>query len=261
MLCPNPKKLCTGCRRFHPRIGRSVATVQSTEQVKGYAAATVVGVYEAKLSHSEERIYTMKRKLIYSAALVATGIAILGICSARGGAGQKGNGAPSGPHFDLNLIGKDHAMPQDNSGGDVIFVWEDGSSDIYLSPGDFGVLDDNATDDDGGAFQLPAPSGGSFTYSVWIRAVGKPGGNGTITTCATDPTTGDVVCSLNSAFTVRNKGKSKFQNVSADLLFITYVNDLGETVTVPIFDPSLENYFWYLDNNGQKVIQMRFYQQ
>ena len=72
---------------------------------------------------------------------------------------------------------------------------------------------------------------------------------------------GEVVCSLNSAVTVRAKGQSKFVNVSNELLFITYVNSLGQTVTVPLFDTSLQNYFWQYDNQGQKIVQMRFYPQ
>jgi len=193
-----------------------------------------------------------------------TGITLAMIPGPRVDAGgTTGNGAPSGAHFNLNLIGKAEPMPQEGSGGNVIFVLENGISKIYLTPGPFAVLDNNATDKNGGSFQLPPPTTGtgSLTYTVWIRAVGKPGGSGSITTCATDPTTGEVICSLNSAVTVRTKGQSKFVNVSSDLLFITYVNSLGQTVTVPLFDTSLQNYFWQYDNQGQKIVQMRFYPQ
>jgi hypothetical protein len=50
-------------------------------------------------------------------------------------------------------------------------------------------------------------------------------------------------------------GQSKFKNVSADLLFIA-ING----TTVPIFDVSLQNFFWQYDNQGQKNVQLRFYQ-
>ena len=202
----------------------------------------------------------MYQRSTRSALMVLTGIALTVFSGSRVYA--TGNGAPSGPHFNLNLIGVSQAKTQDNSGGSVIFVWENGTSKIYLAPGPFYVLDNNATDANGGAFQLPAPdSTGSFTYSVWLRPVGKPGGTGAITTCATDPTTGEVVCSLNSTVTVRNKGQSKFVNVSKSLLYITYVNSLGKTVTVPLFDASLQGYFWQYDNQGLKNVQLRFYQQ
>src|SRR5262249_34228768 len=111
---------------------------------------------------TQEGASVMNRKLTYVSVLAFAGLASLAVPGAHVSGGNTGNGAPSGAHYNLNLIGKDHAMPQDNSGGSTIFCWEDGSSDIWLSPGDFAVLDDNATDDNGGAFQLPAPVSGSF---------------------------------------------------------------------------------------------------
>jgi len=51
-------------------------------------------------------------------------------------------------------------------------------------------------------------------------------------------------------------------DVSSELLFITFVNpNTGLKQTLPIFDPTLQNFFWQFDNLGQKVVQMRFYQQ
>jgi hypothetical protein len=227
----------------HSRMGRrDCANLRDSESIR--------------LNNQE---FCMLRKVTYLGLVALSCISLVTIACLPIASGD--NGAPSGPHFNLNLIGKDHQMPGDNSGGGRIFCWQDGSSTIYLSPGPFYVLDDNATNANGGAFQLPAPAGsGSFTYSVWIRAVGRPGGTGQITPCATDPTTGETVCSLNSAFTVRSRGHTRFMDVSSELLFVTYVNALGQRVTVPIFDASLQNYFWQYDNMGQKVVQMRFYQ-
>jgi hypothetical protein len=204
----------------------------------------------------------MLRKFTRLMLVVLAGIACATLLSPRVDA--TGNGAPSGAHYNLNLIGVDKAMSGDQNGGNVIFVWKNGTSNIYLTPGpSFAVLDNNATDKNGGAFQLPPPTSGttSFTYTVWVRVVGTPGGSGSITTCATDPTTGETVCSLNSVLTMRTKGQQKFVNVSNQLLYITYVNSLGQTVTVPLFDTSLQNYFWQYNNQGQKVVQMRFYPQ
>src|SRR5438094_984436 len=126
---------------------------------------------------------------------------------------QTGNGAPSGPHYDLNLIGVPKAKSPDLTGGDGhrIFVPLDGTTRINLSEGDFAVLDANATDGVG-AFQLPNPdplNTGFTTYSVFARALGKPGGSSVTTACATDPTTGDVVCSDQSMVLVRGTGGSK----------------------------------------------------
>ena len=71
-----------------------------------------------------------------------------------------GNGAPNGPHYNLNLIGKDKndILPNDSNNGHRIFVKEFGKSKIYLMEGEtFKVLDADATDGNGGKFQLPSP--------------------------------------------------------------------------------------------------------
>ncbi len=59
----------------------------------------------------------------------------------------------------------------------------------------------------------------------------------------------------------------KFTNVSADLLFVTLSADVLREVgtvaveagTYPLFDEALLNYFWEYDNNGLKLLQLRFY--
>ena len=166
-----------------------------------------------------------------------------------------GNGAPSGAHYNLNLIGvkKTDQLPTDTNNGHRIFVNLQGNSKIYLYPGDFAVLDADATDGKG-AFQLPDPA--LHEYTVWARAVGTPGGNGQITTCATDPVTLEQVCSLNSVILMRTNGKQSFTNVTNELTTLCTAT-LG---CVNIFDPAFENYLWSYDNNGLKVVQLRFYQ-
>jgi hypothetical protein len=180
-----------------------------------------------------------------------------------------GNGAPSGPHYNLNIHGvqKGGSASTTSNGGDI-FVPLYGGCKIALSPGDFQVLDRNCLDGSAG-FQLPNPVGTTTTtsvtttYSVWVRALAKPGGSSSMTTCATDPTTGTIVCSINAYVSVqtRKNGQSVFSNVTADLLFVTYCNTAtGKVTQVPLFDPSLQNYFWQYDNNGLKLLQLRFYQ-
>ncbi len=159
-----------------------------------------------------------------------------------------GNGAPSGPHYNLNIHG----------------IQQGGSASTTTNGGDIFVpLNGNA------AFQLPNPVGTTTTtsvtttYSVWVRALAKPGGSSSMTTCATDPTTGTLLCSISAYVSVqtRKSGQSVFSNVTADLLFVTYCNTTtGKVTQVPLFDPSLQNYFWQYDNNGLKLLQLRFYQ-
>jgi hypothetical protein len=214
-----------------------------------------------------------------------------------------GNGAPSGTHFNLNIIGvpKDKTADMNNNDGHRIFVQLNGGEDattlskkllneitrvnkIFLTPapaGDetFKVLDANATDANGALFQLPLDV--STTWTVWARALGKPGGKANMTTCSTvtvviDPLTGatgeEVLCSLATLKLERTKN-AKFANVSSDLLFITYLVDpavdtalatcLGitatTTVTLPLFGGCLNNDFWNYQNQGLKLLQLRFY--
>jgi hypothetical protein len=181
-----------------------------------------------------------------------------------------GNGAPSGPHYTLNIIGvaKNLSMPA-ISAGDVIFVGlgtktTTVTTKINLSQsfdGTFAVLDKNGTDGVA-AFQLPAPG----TYTIWARALGTPGGSAKITTCAIDPNTGLTICSTAHTVFVRGTGKSSFTNVTTNLTTINLDPVLNAAVvtacggtTVSLFDSCLEGYFWQYDNNGLKVLQIRFY--
>ncbi len=176
-----------------------------------------------------------------------------------------GNGAPSGPHYNLNIVGvpKGKTAPMTGSDGHVIFVSLDKPTKILLSAGDFKVLDANGTDGSA-AFQLPNPdptNSGKTTYSVWARALGKPGGSSTTTTCATDPVTGELYCSVYTMVLVRSKGKSSFDDVSKELLYIyADVKGTGSLQRYPLFDKTLMDYFWNYDNNGLKLAQLRFYQ-
>jgi hypothetical protein len=134
-------------------------------------------------------------------------------------------------------------------------------------------------------------------YSVFIRPLGKPGGWATITTCAElldstfagllpqeatrilnrspDP---NVYCSIEqvgSDITLRTNGKDgkvSFTNVSAQLLTIVFSVEIDVIdpdtglvtiedylIRVPIFDPILQGEYWEYDNNGLKLLQVRFY--
>lgn len=189
-----------------------------------------------------------------------------------------GNNAPSGPHYNLNIIGVDKEKTADMTGnnGHRIFVALWGKSKINLIEGDdFQVLDANGTDGEA-SFQLPNPDedgDGMTSYSIWIRALGGPGGKTTITTCADADLTADgyyEVCSSENIEVERSK-RPKFEDVSRTLLTINvpedivFTNNEGQEVTIPsgrytIFDEIFEDYFWSYDNEGLKLLQMRFYE-
>jgi len=175
-----------------------------------------------------------------------------------------GNGAPSGSHYTLNLIGvpKGKSASLTGGNGSRIFVPLAGSTQINLKEGDFKVLDANGTDGSA-AFQLPNPdpdNDGTTTYSVFARALGKPGGSSKTTTCATD-STGETWCSVYSAVAVRGTGQSKFTNVSRELLYIyADTNGDGKLERYNLFNDALQDYYWQYDNTGLKLLQLRFYQ-
>jgi hypothetical protein len=207
---------------------------------------------------------------------------------------ETGNGAPSGEHFTLNIIGMRNVKSdmEDDLGGHAIFVnlgsrtGDAVTTKIMLAPGDFAVLDKNGTDGRA-SFRLPAPAGGT-AYQVFARPLGTPGGMARITTCAEQVLVDgvyveDEVCSTENEVFVREVGKNtsnKFENVTQSLTTIVIDDDVtdtyGETtayaacggtdtdgddapIRVDLFDSCLENYFWKYDNNGLRVLQLRFY--
>lgn len=185
-----------------------------------------------------------------------------------------GNGLNvKGAHYNLNILGKKSCgISSSGSNGHVIQVllnFSDGSQNgqlastldkrnkIFLSPGVFSVTDPNACDGDGAAFSLPA--GG---YSVWSRALGKPGGMATMGICAvddmgtTDTTDDTLVCNTGTDVVsmTRKSGQSVFTNVTRELTTLYY----GGTA-YSLFDPRFQGYFWDYDNNGLRLLQLRFY--
>lgn len=206
---------------------------------------------------------------------------------------ETGNGALSGPHYNLNIIGvpKEKSADMSQGGGHVIFVGLGSESvtkntRILLSSGDdFLVLDKNGTDGKA-SFQLPGDV--ADTYLVYARALGKPGGKTSFDLCYTDPgedgmlnTEDDVVeCGGDPMELTRTKGKSKFSNVSKTLLYLELdidpdselvgclpegsdtpeVDDpVVEDVEIALFDECLQGYLWDFNNNGLKLLQLRFY--
>src|SRR5947199_9899957 len=94
---------------------------------------------------------------------VALVFVMTGLAFAQGKAGKgngTGNGAQSGSHYNLNIIGHDNCPGDDLKGTNrhVIDVLLNGRNQINLVEGDFAVLDGNACDGDGANLRLPANS-------------------------------------------------------------------------------------------------------
>jgi hypothetical protein len=204
-----------------------------------------------------------------------------------GSAHATGNGAPSGSHYNLNIICVPNGKKADMTGtqGRTIFVACDGTSKINLIEGtDFLVLDRNATDGSA-SFQLPPTDtgvitdqpgvndectlnlDGSFTcgtgtsvYSVFARALGNRLGTAVMMLCGLDDL-GLTVCGLDNQLKLDASGRpAKFENVTANLLYIYNVTINGVFYKrIPLFSDVLQDYFWNYDNNGLKLLQLRFY--
>ena len=181
---------------------------------------------------------------------------------------QADNGAPSGAHYNLNIIAVPHTKtaPMEDSSGHTIFVPDWGNIKIKLTAGEFQVLDRNGTDGDA-AFQLPNPDpdgDGTTVYSVYARALGKPFNTASMQTCATytdsETLETELMCSVAVLTLVRSKGPAKFDNVTRQLLYIYADIDAdGVQERVPLFSEALQDYFWVYDNHGLKLVQLRFY--
>ena len=88
------------------------------------------------------------------------------------------------------------------------------------------------------------PSTCTIRYTVWIRLLGKPGGNMAMYSCISDPDLpGGSICSDPDWWVelTRNKGKSTFTNVSKELLFVSADVQcrFARSSTVQLFDPAL----------------------
>jgi hypothetical protein len=196
-------------------------------------------------------------------AMLAFALSLLTFSTAT--AAAPGNGAPTGAHYNLNIIGvpKNKTADMTGANGHVIFSKLEGQTKINLAEGAFKVLDANGTDGNGAAFQLPNPDpdgDGVTAYSVFARALGKPGGSGRMTSCVSDDT--GTYCSTESTLLVRNGGKSTFSNVSKELLTVCLDTD-GDLVCdtrTSLFGDSAYSYLWQYDNAGLRLAQLRFYE-
>jgi len=207
----------------------------------------------------------------------------------------KGNGLPMGQKllFNLEVIAYDaDHCPSGDPNGHRIAVKADindldkvkgadpttliRQNDIMLTEGPFQVLSSNACATGTAAFQLPAnPCSDLNTscaldnpafqnYEVYGRLVGKNTTGVNVTTCATDPTTGTIVCSTESWVSVRTNGKTggppKFTNVSRELLSMCL--DIGGTgkcnQRIALFSGGLQDFFWNWDTTGKAHAQLFF---
>lgn len=189
-----------------------------------------------------------------------------------------GNGAPSGAHYNLNIVGVDNPKTADmqDSSRHTIFVplWGKCNIELVKAPEgeSYRVLDGNCFT--GGnetplgtklnaAFQLPPPDAaldGTLDYSVWVRVPPGQKGEAWMTTCYYDSVDNAEYCMTGA--TVHLTANKQFTDVSKQLL--TVCANLGtladpEWKTVPLFYGTNDMYWWEYNNQGLKIAQLRFY--
>jgi hypothetical protein len=167
------------------------------------------------------------------------------------------SGAPSGAHYNLNIIGVPNEKTADMTGdnGHRIFVPLKGSTKIWLQPANsFQVLDANGTD---GSASFQMPTDVTSTYEVYVRALGKPAGHADMTSCTYDATLDSYFCDTSYSVSLdAHANNNKFTNSSSQLLYVT---DPTTGQRTALFSDSALDYYWQYDNNGLKIAQLRFY--
>ncbi len=242
----------------------------------------------------------MKKFIVITLAvvLVLTLVVGSGLALAKpNGNGPKPGTDFNGSHYNLNLIGKNKVMPGDYDNPDrhTMFIPLDTSEfDINLKtpnnldettlPGikinitqgeEWAMIDGNATDGEG-SFQM-APG----KYDVYIAVKAK---SPKYPDAYTDITgwveaydnVGTLWYYLNVGSVTVSKGKNKWTDASTllwvsdsedpfgivganDVWVFDYMNML-DTWTDGGYDFSDLAYFWQVDNHGNKLIQVRFYE-
>jgi len=219
-------------------------------------------------------------KLLAALALLAL---VLGFSLPSASAG-KGNDMPSGPHYELGLIGRPNTYTgsgTENSNRHNIFIpldtagYVDGKVKLYMTQsadGGFLVVDGDATSDGVARLQI-----GSGYYAVFARALGKPGGNIFFSAWFTywlDDAQQDISEAIWLGNVDLTRAKGKPQTVEISKLFyysgtLWYDPDgtwgSGDEFPVNynnewVFDvEGFNEYWWDIDNNGLKRLEIRFY--
>lgn len=170
---------------------------------------------------------------------------------------------PGGEHFTLNILGKEHvgAGTGGKVGGSKLFVPLYGDCRIDLTEGAFAVTDADCVNDPRAGFRLPNPDpeqDGVSSYTVYVRALGKPGGSATLNTCRED--SDGTWCSTEKVFVARAAGQSPSMDVSKETLTVCYDRDGdGTAERESIFSDANADYFWQYENAGLRHAQLRFY--
>jgi len=147
--------------------------------------------------------------------------------------------------FNFNVLGypATKSYTGDCGNGHRIFVNRDAKGAqvrVTNSTTDWSIVDCNATTD----HQAVLATNQAGIYDIYVRILGKPGGN--IQICAntlTDFLSGETLCLLGSIDLTRGSGQSKFTLAPSTM-----------------FDASLQDLMWTVDTNADfRIAQFRVY--
>ena len=218
----------------------------------------------------------MKNKYILAigALVVVAGLFLSSVVLANVGNNDKNGFQVNGNHYNLNIIGKDKHADVGDSSGHTMFVLENGKTRIYMTQDDLGVFDvvDRNGLDGRAEFNI-APG----HYNIYATALGKPGGKVKIDAWGnfTDAVEGTQLILLGYVDISREKGKPQSVNINelfyVDVTLCTAAEidpDTGKLVCTEwttyedywVFDiDELIEYYWEYNNDGIKLLQVRFY--
>jgi hypothetical protein len=218
-------------------------------------------------------------KKLITAILLTSVVILTGVSPVFAGIG---NEIPdNGEHYNLNIIGvpKNKQVDMTNSNRHTIFVPLGKTGDVKSckifvvknveDPTQFRVLDGNATDGSA-TIAVPYENYGKLSYNVYATALGKPGGQADVLANVTfeEGTYGSLL--MGSFDLKRGKGKPKPVDISdifrADgWIDVDESGDFDPAIDTSFNDvwvfnvPTLLDYFWNYDNQGLKLMQVRFY--
>jgi len=186
-----------------------------------------------------------------------------------------------GPHYNLNIIGVPKGKTADMTGSHrhTVFVpldtsgMIDGNVKIYFEAGDeFLVTDGNATDGSA-TIQVPHGDPGTVCYDVFAVGLGTPGGSAHVdANVLFDETTHDALLALDEvSFNVNRSGKKPSRQNISNVFRVSGCIDLNDSGVCDQGDEFFNNewvfnvdqllsYWWDYDNNGLKLMQIRFYE-
>ncbi len=216
-----------------------------------------------------------KTSLIAIGALVVCGLLLSSGVLADVGNNNKNGFQVNGNHYNLNIIGAETVGNVDNGNGNsmghTMFVDLYGMTKIIMTQGDeFKVVDRCGVDEKPAKTEFMIAPG---TYNVYARALGKP--NKHVEICSYgefqeyDTTNILWLGCVDVKDTTREKGKPKSVNIN-ELFYVDVIlsilDEEGNIVTVEykdfwVFDiDELIEYYWEYDNDGLKLLQVRFYE-